>query len=215
VLHDSQTQRWQVEHLAGLDPDHARPGQVRAAAAAPAGGVQGDLVGLGDLGQVGARGAGLLAGPAMRCPLVGAAFGPRGLAQPVRGWRLGGVGGVLAEPALQLGHPSLERGNQAGLPGVGRAQLGDDHGLHRDGGFQLGVGGRDRGLQTSSGQARLPWAVPNSYPTGPQTVNSFTARGRRNEDDVRVPAACGEKSRMFAAPLGQPMAQRGCNVVGV
>jgi hypothetical protein len=84
MLGREQAQRWQVEHLAGLDPDHARPGQVRAAPAAPVGGMQGDLVGLGDPGQVRAGGAGLLPGPAPRGPLIVLAACPRGLAQPVR-----------------------------------------------------------------------------------------------------------------------------------
>jgi hypothetical protein len=101
--------------------------------------VPGHLAGVGDLRQVGAWGAGLLAGPAVFGPPIGAAPCPRGLAQPVRGRRLGGVGGVLAEPVLQLGHPRLQRSDQAGLLGVGRAQLDDDRSLHRDGGFQIRI----------------------------------------------------------------------------
>jgi hypothetical protein len=79
--------------------------------------VPGNLVRLGNLGQVGAGGAGLL---------LSVSLGPRGLAQAVRGRRLGGVGGVLAEPAFQLDHPSLQRGDHLGLLGVDRAQLDDD-----------------------------------------------------------------------------------------
>jgi hypothetical protein len=104
VLGDPQAKRRQVEHLPGLDPDHARTRQVGAAPAAPVGSVPGHLVGLLHLRQVGAWGAGLLAGPATFGPPIGAARSPRGLAQPIRGRRLGGVGGVLAEPTLQLGH---------------------------------------------------------------------------------------------------------------
>jgi hypothetical protein len=83
MLGHRQVQRWQVEHLPGLDPDHRRAGQVRAAAAAPVGDVLDHLVGGGDLGQVGAGGAGLLAGPAPLGPLGGTPLGPRGLAQPI------------------------------------------------------------------------------------------------------------------------------------
>jgi hypothetical protein len=50
VLGHAQAQRRQVEHLAGLDPDDQRVGQVRAATAAPAGYVLHHLVGGGDLG---------------------------------------------------------------------------------------------------------------------------------------------------------------------
>jgi hypothetical protein len=147
VLGHPQAQCRQVEHLAGLDPDHHRAGQVRAATAAALRGVLHDLVGPLDLGQMRARGAGLLTGPAALGLLGVAPLRPRGLPQPVRGRRLGGARGVLAEPALQLHHPRLQRGDQAGLLGVDRAQLGDHRGLDRDGGFQLGIGGMDRGLQ--------------------------------------------------------------------
>jgi hypothetical protein len=155
VLADQQPQRWQVEHLAGLDPDHRCVGKVRAAPTAPAGGVPGELVRLGDLSQVGARGAGLLTGPAMLGPLGGAPLGPHGLAQPVRGRRHGRVGGVPAEPALQLGHPRLQRGDHPGLLGVGCAQLGDDRSLDRDGGFQIRIRRRDRGLQDNERSSPL------------------------------------------------------------
>jgi hypothetical protein len=177
MLGREPAQRWQVEHLAGLDPDHARPGQVRAAPAAPVGGMQGDLVGLGDLGQVRAGGAGLLPGPAPRRPLIVLAACPRGLAQPVRGRRLGGVGGVLAEPALQLDHPRLQRVDQASLRGVDRAQLGDHRGLHRDGGFR--ARGRDHDFQDAKRSRPLAHGpYRNSYPTHPRTVNPFTTRRR-------------------------------------
>jgi hypothetical protein len=181
VLGHGQAQRRQVEHLPGLDPDDRRVGQVRAAPAAPVGGVPDHLVGLGDLGQVGAGRAGLLAGPALFGPLGGPPLGPRGLAQAVRGRRLGGVGGVLAEPALQLSHAGLERGDGPGLRGVDRAQLGDDRGLDRDGGFQVGVGRTDRGLQDSEAvKPACPWATRHSYISSPPTVKLATAREGRN-----------------------------------
>ncbi|HWD47391.1 MAG TPA: hypothetical protein VHM23_27380 [Actinomycetota bacterium] len=82
MLDHAQAQPGQVEHLAGLDPDHRRAGQVRAAASAPVGQVLDHLVGGGDLGQVGAGGAGLLAGPP-HGPLSRPTFDTAGLAQPV------------------------------------------------------------------------------------------------------------------------------------
>jgi tetratricopeptide (TPR) repeat protein len=137
-----------------------------------------DLVGGGDLGQVGAGGARLLARPAPFGPLIGPLLSPRGLAQAVRGRRLGGVGGVLAEPALQLGHPRLQRGDQAGLLGVDRAQLHDDRSLDRDGGFQIRIRGRDRGLHDN--EPASPLARGPDRTATPQASDSQLAHSRRD-----------------------------------
>jgi len=184
VLGHRQAQPRQVEHLPGLDPDHHRVGQVRTAAAAPVGDVLNHLVGLGDLRQVGTGGTGLLARPTPLSPLGGTPLGPRGLAQPIRGGRLGGVGGVLAKPTFQLGDSGLERDDQTGLLGIGRPQLRDDRGLGCDGGFQIGIEGSDRGLldnERSSPLARgpactaTPAAVPpsNQSRRGDEALNSY------------------------------------------
>jgi hypothetical protein len=185
VLGHAQVQRRQVEHLPGLDPDHRRTRQVGAAPTAPVRAMLDHLVGGGDLGQVGAWGAGLLAGPAPLCPLVGPALGPRRLTQAVRGRRLGGVGGVLAEPTLQLHDPGLERGigrlqlaDRSRQHAVGRAQLADDCGLHRDGRFQIGVGGRDRGLQDTK-RSSPPAHGPCGRATPKAPENQLGRRQRR------------------------------------
>ena len=178
MLHNPQAKRRQVEHLPGLDPHHRRIGKLRAASAAPVSQVLDDLVGLGDLGQVGAGGARLLARPAPFGPLTSPLLSPRGLAQAVRGRRPGGVRGVLAEPALQLGHPRLQRGDQAGLLGVGRAQLRDDRSLDRDGGFQIRIRGRDRGLHDNEPASPLACGPYGTATHKPQTVSSLTARRR-------------------------------------
>jgi len=174
VLGHAQAQRRQVEHLPGLDPDHRRVGQLRAAAAAPLGQVLHDLIGDGDLGQMGAGRARLLARPAPPSLLVGAAVGPRGLAKPIRGRRLGRVRGVPPQAALQLGHPRLQRGDQAGLLGIGRAQLGNHRGLHRDGSFRVWVGEGIAASSTPNGHARLPMGRPAQLPHSPKPVNSCT-----------------------------------------
>jgi hypothetical protein len=109
--------------------------------------------------------------PAHRC----GAQPPRA-AQPIRGRRLGGVGGILAEPTFQLGHPRLQRGDQAGLFGVGRAQFDDGRSLHRDGGYQISFRGRIGASTTTSRQARLPVGRTEQLPHKPQTVKSLTAR---------------------------------------
>jgi len=174
----------QVEHLAGLDPDHHRVGQVPSAAAAPAGDVLNHLVGLGDLGQVGTRGAGLLARPAPLSPLGGTPLGPRGLAQPIQGRRLGGVGGILAEPTFQLGDPGLEHRIGRHQSGVGRPQLRDGRSLDYDGGFQIGIEGRDRDLLDNKRSSPLalgpactatPAALPpsNQSRRGHRALNSY------------------------------------------
>jgi hypothetical protein len=83
VLGHAQAQSGQVEHLAGLDPDHHRAGQVRAAPTAPVRCVPDHLIRLRDLAQVRAGGAGLLARPAASGSLGSAPLDPRGPAQPV------------------------------------------------------------------------------------------------------------------------------------
>jgi hypothetical protein len=187
VLGDPQAKRRQVEHLPGLHARHRRTRQVGAAPTAPVGSVPGHLVGLLHLRQVGAWGAGLLAGPAILGPPIGAPLCPRGLTQPVRGRRLRGVGGVLAEPALQLGHPRLQPRDQADLLGVDRAQLDNDRSLHRDGGFQIRIGGNDRGLhdnEPASPLARGPYrtATPQASDSqlahghGDRVLNSYVRR---------------------------------------
>jgi hypothetical protein len=61
VLDHTQAQWRQVEHLPGLDPGHRGAGQLLAVAAAPIRDMPGKLVRLGDLGQMGAGRAVLLA----------------------------------------------------------------------------------------------------------------------------------------------------------
>jgi hypothetical protein len=83
VLEHTQAQWPQVEHLPGLDPGHRGAGQLLAAAAAPIRDMPGKLVRLGDLGQMGAGRAGLLARPALLGPVGSPRLRPRGLAQAV------------------------------------------------------------------------------------------------------------------------------------
>jgi hypothetical protein len=129
-------------------------------------------------------GAGLLAGQ-VRGPLSRPTFDPTELAQPVRGRRLGRVGGVLAEPTLQLGHPRLQRSDQTGVlsvdrsqGGIGRSQLNDDRSLDRDG--RIGIKRSDRGLQDnqrSSPPAHGPG--PHSYTSSRPPVNRPQPSWRR------------------------------------
>jgi hypothetical protein len=74
MLTHQQPQRWQVEHLPGLDPDHDRTGQLGAAPLAAARHMLDHLVGLGDLGQMGTGRAGLLARRAAALGLLGTAL---------------------------------------------------------------------------------------------------------------------------------------------
>jgi len=107
MLHGAQADLGQVEDLPGRHPDHRCQHQVGAALPAPLGHVDDDLVRVIDLGQVPARGTGLLAGLATTgVPL------PRRdgrLAEPVRGRRLGGIARVPGELALQLRDPAAGR----------------------------------------------------------------------------------------------------------
>ena len=120
VLGDPQAKRRQVEHLPGLDPDHARTRQVGAAPAAPVGSVPGHLVGLRHLRQVGAWGAGLLAGPATFGPPIGAARSPRGLRSPSEDGGLEELEESLPSRRSSSA-TSPANSDQAGLLGVGRA----------------------------------------------------------------------------------------------
>jgi hypothetical protein len=81
VLGHGQAQRRQVEHLPGLDPDHQRSSQVRVAAATAIRDMPDDLVGLGDLGQMGTGRAELLARP---CATTALPLGRWRLGEPVR-----------------------------------------------------------------------------------------------------------------------------------
>jgi hypothetical protein len=122
VLHDAQAQHRQVKHQSGLDPNHHRAGQIPPAPTAPLGHMLHDPIRLGDLGQMGTRGAGLLARlTAPRSPLSNAPLRPRGPAKPVRRRWFGGIGGVLAQATLQLGDPGFEGGIGRHQPGVGHA----------------------------------------------------------------------------------------------
>jgi len=141
MLTHPQPHLGQIEHLPGLHPHDRRQRQIPTTATTPLGRVHHDLVRLGHLGQVRARRTGLLAGrPPTTTPLPPRR---RRLAKPIRRRWPRRVGGVLAQTTLQLSHPRVERGDQAGLlgigrhqPGVGLPQLLDHHRLDRDGGLQ-------------------------------------------------------------------------------
>jgi hypothetical protein len=151
---------WQVEHLPGLDANHRLNGQVAAAACTPGRLVDHHPVRVGDLGELRARCARLLARPATPPPLAGW----RGrLGQPIRRRRLGGVGRVHAQPALQLRHLCPQRLQLGGQLGVGRDQLAvagaqpcDQPGLDGDDrlqvGFPIARTRRDGGLRLLADQ---------------------------------------------------------------
>jgi hypothetical protein len=100
VLDHAQAQRRQVEHLPGLDPNHHRTVKVLPAPTAPLGHMLHHLIRLGDLGQVGAGRAGLLARPTTPRATTALPGGRRRLGEPVRRRRLGGIPRVLAELAF-------------------------------------------------------------------------------------------------------------------
>ncbi len=80
-----------------------------------------------------------------------------------------------AELALQLRHPRPQHLDHPGLLGVGRPQPHNDRRLDRDGRLQIGSRIREQlGLRHSSGHARLPMGLRESYPTTPHQVNPPT-----------------------------------------
>jgi hypothetical protein len=144
MLTHPQPDLGQVKDLTDLHPNHRRQRQIPTTAAAGQRPVHHHLVRVGHLGQVRARRAGLLAG---RSPTATPLPPTRGrLAKPVRRRWPGGVGGVPAQAPLQVGDPGRQRGIGRDQAGVGLPQLVDHHRLDRDGGFQIQLGGRDRGL---------------------------------------------------------------------
>jgi len=173
VLSGPQPHLGQVEDLSGLHPGHRRQRQVPAAPLARHRPVDDNLVRLGGRGQVRTGRARLLAGLAtasVSCPLPP---GRRRLAQPIRRRRLRRVPRVPGELAFQLRHPRLERLDHQGLLGVDRPQLHNDRRLgsnHRTK-IKLRIGGQVTASGTSSGHARLPMGLRESYPTTPHAVN--------------------------------------------
>jgi hypothetical protein len=143
VLTHPQPHLGQIHHLPNLHPSNRCQRQIPTAALADHRPVHHHLIRLGHLGQVRTRRAGLLAGLAPVTPLP-----PRRgrLAKPIRRRRPGGVGRILPKAPLQLSDPSLQRGIGLHQFGVGLPQLVDHQRLDRDGGFQIQIGGRDRGL---------------------------------------------------------------------
>ncbi len=72
-----------------------------------------------------------------------------------------------AELTLQLGHPRLQRLDYTGLLGVDRPQLHNDRRLDRNRRVNVRIGEQVTASGTSSGHARLPMGLPESYPTPP------------------------------------------------
>ena len=178
------------------NPITAASASSGAAAAAPIGQVLHDLIGDGDLGQMGAGRARLLARPAPPNLLFGAAVGPRGLAKPIRGRRLGRVRGVPPQAALQLGHPRLQRGDQAGLLGI-RPRAARQSPRPEPQRWLPGLGG-GKGSRPPAHEAvtpAFPWAVRHSYLTAPSP--STPARLPTTAEAGRSPA-----SKTLACPQG-------------
>jgi hypothetical protein len=196
VLGHAQAQRRQVEHLPGLEPDHRRVGQLRAAAAAPLGQVLHDLIGMATWARWAPGAPGCL--PGRRRPACSSARRSVrvGLPSPSEDGGLDEIGGIPPQAALQLGHPRLQRGDQAGLLGIGRAQLGNHRGLHRNGGFRVWVGGRDRGLQHTKRSRPLAHGPSGTATSQPQ------ARQLLHASPQRLKLVEAQPARRWACPQG-------------
>jgi hypothetical protein len=83
---------------------------------------------------------------------------------------------------------------------MGRAQLDNDHSLHRDGGFQIRIGGNDRGLhdnEPASPLARGPYrtAIPQAsdsqlaHGRADRVLNSLPCFFSAIPDDLSIPRA--------------------------
>ncbi len=173
MLPHPQPHLGQIEDLPGLHPDHRRQGQIPTTAIAGHRPVHHDRIRVSHLGQVRARRAELLARAPATTTTTPLPPGRGRLAKPVRRRRPGGVGGVLAQAPLQLGDPGRQCRIGRHQSGVGRPQLVDHHRLDRDGGLQIQIGGRDRGLLDNERSrplahgpmGQLPHTTPASQPT--------------------------------------------------
>jgi hypothetical protein len=83
---------------------------------------------------------------------------------------------VPPELAFQLRDPRRERLDHPGLLGVGRPQLRNGRRLDHNGRTKISsrIGEQVTASGTSSGHARLPMGLPESYPTTPLAVNPPT-----------------------------------------
>jgi hypothetical protein len=192
MLTHPQPHLGQVKDLPGLHPHDRRQSQLPTAALAGHRAVHHDLVRVGHLSQVRTRRAGLLAG---RSPTT-TPLPPRcgRLAKPIRRRWPGGIGGVLAQAPLQLSDPGRQRGIGRDQAGVGLPQLVDHHRLDRDGGFQIQIGGRDRGLLDNERSRPLAHGQGAQLHQQPTTVKPAAAQHHSPEQLPRWKPSAAEQT---------------------
>jgi hypothetical protein len=177
MLGDPQVKWGQVEHLPGLHARQWRTRQVRAAPTTPLGSMPGNLVRLANLRQVRAGGAGLLAGPAPRGPLIVLAACRAGLRSPSED------GGLeeLEESLPSRRSSSTTRACSAAITWACSALTARSSTMTAAWTATVasssGSGGAITASRTTSGHARLPMGRTEQLSHKPQTANSSTARG--------------------------------------
>jgi hypothetical protein len=197
VLGHAQAQRRQVEHLPGLDPDHRRVGQLRAAAAAPLGQVLHDLIGDGDLGQMGAgRAPGCL--PGRRRPACSSArrSARAGLPSPSEDGGLDEFEESLprrrSNSATCACSVAIRRACSALAARSSAITAACTATVASGSGWGEGIAASS----TPNGHARLPMGRPAQLPHSPKPVNSCTPSPQRLKLVEAQPA------RRWACPQG-------------
>jgi hypothetical protein len=178
VLGDPKAERGQVEHLPGLHSRHWRAGPLRAAAGHTArAGAPRPRRGWRP-GPDGRRARRAACRASALDPLGGAASGPRGLAKPVRGQRLGRVRGVLprrrSNSATRACSVAIRRACSALAARSSTMTAAWTATVASRSGWGEGIAAST----TSSGHARLPIGRSAQLPQKPQPVNSCTSSPR-------------------------------------
>jgi len=173
MLDDPQAKRGQVEHLADLDPGDQRTRKLAAAAAAAVGDMDHDLVWVGDLRQVRAWGARLLARPV---PTTTATRRTCGLGQAIRGRRLGRVRGVLPSRRSSSATRACKVAIRQACSALGARSSAMTAVWTATVASSSGSGEQIAASRPTSGHARLPKGRAEQLSHQPQPVNWFTAR---------------------------------------
>jgi hypothetical protein len=172
MLDDPQAKRGQIKDLADLDPGHRPARKLATAAAAAVGDMDHDLVRVGDLRQVRAWVPGCLPG---RRPPPSPRAGRVALARPSEDGGLEEFEESFPSRRSSSATRACKVAIRRACSALAARSSTMTASLDRDGGFQLWVGGRDRGLQAN--QRSRPLAQGPYGTATPQAPSQSTGHG--------------------------------------